>query len=298
MHYVDKVVYTFSADNAPLLSVKSGELVTFRTQDCFSNQMHSESQLVTTCDYSKMNPASGPVFVEGARPGDVIKVELLDIQCDSIGTTTTLPEIGPLHDRCETRTKRIPVEGGKAKFNDVEFPINTMIGVIGCAPEPGKSVPCGFPGSHGGNLDCKLMVKGNTAYFPVRVEGGLVQMGDLHAVMGDSELCGTGLEINGTVIARLTLIKNCPIEWPVLETADMWYTLASAADFPEALRHVSVQMQDLVAKATGWDRTDAYLYMSLRGDVETCQACKPCEVDLILRLGVPKADMKKPLIEG
>lgn len=298
MHYVDKVVYTFSADNTPLISVKSGDLVTFRTQDCFSNQMHSESQLVTTCDYSKMNPATGPVFVEGAKPGDVIKVELLDIQCDSIGTTTTLPAIGPLHDRCETRTKRIPVEGGKARFNDIEFPINTMIGVIGCAPEPGKSVPCGFPGSHGGNLDCKLMVKGNTAYFPVRVEGGLVQMGDLHAVMGDSELCGTGLEINGTVLTRLTLIKNCPIEWPVLETSDMWYTLASAAEFPDALRHVSVQMQELVAKATGWDRTDAYLYMSLRGDVETCQACKPCEVDLILRLGVPKADMKKPLIEG
>lgn len=104
--------------------------------------------------------------MEGAKPADVIKVELLDILCDSIGTTTTLPAIGPLHDRCETRTKRIPVEGGKARFNDIEFPINTMIGVIGCAPEAGKSVPCGFPGSHGGNLDCKLMVKGNTGLLP------------------------------------------------------------------------------------------------------------------------------------
>ena len=117
-----------------------------------------------------------------------------------------------------------------------------MIGVIGVAPEKGKSVPCGYPGSHGGNLDCKLMVKGNTAYFPVRVEGGLVQM------------------------------------------------------YEEALRHASVQMQGLVAAATGWDATDAYLYMSLRGDLEVCQACKPCEVDLIVRLGVPKADMKRPLV--
>ena len=253
MQYFDKVVYTFSADNEPTGTIDSGEIVIFRTQDCFSNQMHSESQLVTSCD-------------------------------DTIGTTTTLPKIGPLWDKCETRTKRIPIENGKAVFNDVTFPINPMIGVIGVAPEKGKSVPCGYPGSHGGNLDCKLMVKGNTAYFPVRVEGGLVQMGDMHAVMGDSELCGTGLEINGTVIARVSVIKNCPLEWPVLETADTWYTMASAAGYEEALRHASVQMQGLVAAATGWDATDAYLYMSLRGDLEICQACKPCEVDLIVRL--------------
>lgn len=211
MQYFDKVVYTFSADNEPTGTIDSGEIVIFRTQDCFSNQMHSESQLVTSCDYSKMNPATGPLFVRDAQPGDVIKVELLDVQCDTIGTTT-LPKIGPLWDKCETRTKRIPIENGKAVFNDVTFPINPMIGVIGVAPEKGKSVPCGYPGSHGGNLDCKLMVKGNTAYFPVRVEGGLVQMGDMHAVMGDSELCGTGLEINGTVIARVSVIKNCPLE--------------------------------------------------------------------------------------
>lgn len=296
MQYVDKVVYTFSAANAPIASIDSGEVVIFRTQDCFSNQMHSESQLVTNCDYSKMNPATGPLFVRDAHPGDVLKVELLDVQCDVIGTTTTLPKIGPLWDKCETRTKRISIENGKAVFNDVRFPVNPMIGVIGVAPEEGKSVPCGYPGNHGGNLDCKLMVKGNTAYFPVRVEGALVQMGDMHAVMGDSELCGTGLEINGTVMARISIIRQCALDWPVLETPTSWYTLASAPDYTEALRHASVQMQRLVAAATGWDETDAYLYMSLRGDLEVCQACKPCEVDLILRLGVPKADMKRPLV--
>ena len=134
MQYFDKVVYTFSADNEPTGTIDSGEIVIFRTQDCFSNQMHSESQLVTSCDYSKMNPATGPLFVRDAQPGDVIKVELLDVQCDTIGTTTTLPKIGPLWDKCETRTKRIPIENGKAVFNDVTFPINPMIGVIGVAP--------------------------------------------------------------------------------------------------------------------------------------------------------------------
>ena len=78
MQYFDKVVYTFSADNEPTGTIDSGEIVIFRTQDCFSNQMHSESQLVTSCDYSKMNPATGPLFVRDAQPGDVIKVELLE----------------------------------------------------------------------------------------------------------------------------------------------------------------------------------------------------------------------------
>ena len=72
MQYFDKVVYTFSADNEPTGTIDSGEIVIFRTQDCFSNQMHSESQLVTSCDYSKMNPATGPLFVRDAQPGDVI----------------------------------------------------------------------------------------------------------------------------------------------------------------------------------------------------------------------------------
>lgn len=82
----------------------------------------------------------------------------------------------------------------------------------------------------------------------------------------------------------------------MLETTAAKYTLASAQDYPEALRHASIHMQKLVAAATGWDPTDAYLHMSLHGDVETYQACKPCEVNLIIRLGVPKADLKKYLV--
>ena len=132
MQYFDKVVYTFSADNEPTGTIDSGEIVIFRTQDCFSNQMHSESQLVTSCDYSKMNPATGPLFVRDAQPGDVIKVELLDVQCDTIGTTTTLPKIGPLWDKCETRTKRIPIENGKAVKKEKPQPPKRLVNIVRC----------------------------------------------------------------------------------------------------------------------------------------------------------------------
>ena len=298
MQYFDKVVYTFSADNEPTGTIDSGEIVIFRTQDCFSNQMHSESQLVTSCDYSKMNPATGPLFVRDAQPGDVIKVELLDVQCDTIGTTTTLPKIGPLWDKCETRTKRIPIENGKAVFNDVTFPINPMIGVIGTAPAEGAPAD-GFVGNYGGNMDNKLITKGTRLYFPVRVPGALLQMGDVHATMGDAELCGTGIEIAAQITVRVNVLKNFELNWPVLETfgpAGKWYVNASAQEYNEALVCASKEMQRLLMNITGWDAVETYMYMSVQSDVEISQGCKPCEVQLSLRIGTPKLTEFPPLV--
>ena len=284
---IDQSVYAFSPDNPPFQTVQPGELLTFRTMDCFSNKIREASDLVCDFDYSQANPAAGPVFVAGAEPGDVLVVDILDIQVADRGVITTLPGCGPLHQEQETRTKVVPIRNGKALFNDIEFPIQPMVGVIGVAPGEGKVV-CGYPGQHGGNMDCKLITKGARLYFPVRTPGALLAMGDIHAAMGDGELCGTGIEIAGQIAVKTALIKQQPLEWPVLETADKWYVIACAAEYPTALRLASLEMQRLMGAAYGWDVTDCYLYLSVQGDVEICQACKPCSVDLILRLGVPK----------
>ncbi len=293
---IDQVVYTFSAKNAPTETVSSGATVVLRTMDCFSNQIKSSDQLVTSIDFDHINPATGPVYVESAMPGDVLKVEILDVTVDSAGTTTTLPDNGPLFENVETRTKIIRIKDNIASFNDVTFPIDPMIGVIGVAPCD-KEVPCGYPGNHGGNMDNHLIKKGATLYFPVQVEGALFQCGDIHAVMGDCELCGTGLEIAGIITVKLTVIKEFKLGWPLLETADKWFSIASAPDYNTALKNVSLEMQDLICRTYGWDKTDAYLYMSIQGDVEICQACQPCLVDMILRLGIPKQP-GKPLIQS
>jgi amidase len=291
---IEKVVYSFSAENTPVEKVQKGATVVLRTMDCFSNQILSEDQLVTAIDFGHVNPATGPVFVEGAFPGDVLVVDILDIQVDSAGVTTTLPDNGPLFGNVETRTKVIQIRDGKAIFNDISWKINPMIGVIGVAPATG-SVPCGYPGNHGGNMDNHLITKGTKLYFPVQVEGALFQCGDIHASMGDCELCGTGLEIPGVITVKLDVIKNFEMAWPLLETEDKWYAIASAPEYHEALKNVSLEMQSLITRAYGWDKTDAYLYLSIQGDVEICQACKPCLVDMILRLGIPKQP-GKPLI--
>lgn len=288
--------YKFSANNPVQLQANSGDQLRFITQDCFTGLIRSSEDLTIDFNYDRANPASGPAFINGAEPGDILQVEILDIRVSNQGVVTTLPGCGPLAEWQEIRTKPLVITDDKVQFNDLQFPISPMIGVIGVAPADAH-VACGFPGAHGGNMDCKLISKGATVYFPVQVEGALLSLGDLHAVMGDGELCGTGLEICGEVDVKVSLIKQQPLSWPILETKDKWYAIACAAEYPDALKSASRQLQKLISQSYAWDETDTYLYMSLQSDVEICQACKPCAVDLIVRVGVPKRS-DKPLIQG
>lgn len=288
-------VYNFSANNKPVKTVKKGETVEFKTLDCFTNQITSEDQLVTALDFGKVNPATGPVYVEGAEVGDLLVVDILDIQVADRGFIATLPDTGPLFEEGGLRTKEIPIEDGQVVFNDIKFPINPMVGVIGVAPK-GEDVVCGFPGAHGGNMDCNKIVKGSRVYFPVNVEGALFQLGDLHASMGDGEISGSGVEIDGEVKVKLDIIKDFKIEWPVLETEDMWYAIGSDNEFTKALHYASKQIQDLIVNTYGWDKTDAYLYMSAAGSFEICQGCKPSDLPVAVRFGVPKIEEKGRLI--
>lgn len=291
---IEGYTYAFSASNKPVAWADSGEMLTFKTLDCFSGRICHEHDLTTNFNYDSANPATGPVYIEQAFPGDVLRVEILDIRTASRGVVTTLPGCGPLSDTQEIRTKPVDIEDGMALFNDIRFPIDPMVGVIGVAPAKQPS-PCGFPGAHGGNMDCKHIRKGAVLYLPVQVAGALFSLGDLHAVMGDGEICGTGLEIAGEVDVSVTVLKGTSLNWPVLETADKWYAIANAAEYPAALKYAAEQLQTLICHAYGWDLTDAYLYMSLQSDTELCQACKPCAVDLIVRVGTPKLS-HKPLI--
>ena len=297
MKIIDKSVYNFSKNNEPVEKAEPGELLMFKTMDCFSNRLQTERDLIMDLSYSYdvANPAAGPVYINGAEPGDVIAVDILDIDVADKGVITTDGICGPLHDRSEIRTKIINIADGVADFNGVKFPVDPMIGVIGTAPA-GEDVIDGYPGNHGGNMDSKLIKKGARVYLPVRVDGALLQMGDVHATMGDAELCGTGIEIPAEIIVKVSLIKNFELNWPVTETSTHFYVNACAHNFDDALKSASVELQRLLMNATGWDETDTYMYMSIQSDVEINQACVPCEVAMILRFGTPKLTQFKPLI--
>lgn len=297
MKIIDKSVYVFSKNNEPIETAKPGEILKFVTMDCFSNRLKTESDLITDLDYSYSvaNPAAGPVYIEGAEVGDVIAVDIYDIQVADQGVISTCEGVGPLCDDYEIRTKVMKIVDGMTEFNGVKFPIDPMIGVIGTAPD-GDDVIDGYPGNHGGNMDSKLIKKGARVYFPVRVPGALLQMGDVHATMGDAELCGTGIEIPAEITVKVSLIKNFELNWPVTETKTHWYVNACASNFDEALANASKELRRLLMNMTGWDATDTYMYMSVQSDVEINQACVPCEVPMILRFGTPKLTQFKPLI--
>ena len=110
-------------------------------------------------------------------------------------------------------------------------------------------------------MDSKKLTAGSRVYLPVQVEGALLQMGDIHAVMGDCELCGTGLEIGGVITVRVSVLKGRKLDWPVIETADAWHVVSARKDYTSALIDASAQMQELVCAAYGLDPTDAYLHL-------------------------------------
>ena len=297
MQIIEDQVLAFSKDNPPCATAEPGELLLFKTMDCFSNRIPDEQTTMADLDYTYgfANPAAGPVYIEGAEVGDVLVVDILDIQVAPVGTIGTDDHCGPLFEGTDYRSKKIRIEAGMADFNGVRFPIDPMIGVIGTAPD-GEDVIDGFVGAHGGNMDNKLITAGARLYFPVRVPGALLQMGDVHAAMGDGELCGTGIEIPAEIIVRTQIVKGFELNWPVLETHDKWYVNACAQEYNEALMNASKEMQRLLMRVTGWDAVETYMYLSVRADVEISQGCKPCEVQLSLRIGTPKLPEFAPLV--
>ena len=295
MKIIDTSVYTFDKANTPVCTANAGELLLFKPMDCFSNMLVSADMQMADVRSVPSNPAAGPVYINGAEPGDVLVVDILDIQVADEGTVGISGTCGPLADTTVPRVKKVPIKDGFAEFNGIRFPIDPMIGVIGTAPA-GEGIRCYSPGLHGGNLDSKIIRKGARVYFPVHVPGALLQMGDIHATMGDAELCGTGIEVPGEIIVRTSLIKHCRLNMPVTETATHWWVNACAAEYEAALKLASEELSRLLMEITGWDKTDTYMYMSIQCDVQINQACKPCGAQMSLRFGAPKAPGLKPLI--
>ena len=150
MQVITDQVLAFSKDNAPCATAQPGEVLLFKTQDCFAGRIPNEDVTMKDLNFSYgfTNPAAGPVYIEGAEPGDVLVVDIYDVQVADHGVIATDDHCGPLYQTTDYRSKIIPIEDGMADFNGVKFPIDPMIGVIGTAPD-GEDVIDGFVGAHG-----------------------------------------------------------------------------------------------------------------------------------------------------
>lgn len=271
------ITHTLSKDNPPCQRIRAGETVAFETYDCFTNQFLPEEATFENVVRKPGNPATGPLFIEGAMPGDMLKIDILDLVPGPLGVVMLGPGSGSEKEFFSQKTlKRIPVIDGFAHYSEqLKLPITPMIGVIGVAPA-GDGVSTITPMDHGGNMDCTQIRKGVTLYLPVFAEGALLSLGDFHAMMGDGEVEDCGLEIEGKAVLRVDVVKNrnC-VPYPMIETSEKLITIASAEDVEAAWKKAVRQMYDFLKEKIGLDDNDAGMLLTLAGDLVICQTVNP-----------------------
>jgi amidase len=288
-----KHIYSMSAHNKAAASCQPGDTVIFETQDCFSDQIQSEEVLFESTDWETINPATGPLNIEGAEIGDTLKVEIKKIELNNQGVMVAAPEMSYLEEFItESKIKILPIKNNKAIFNDkIKFDLKPMIGVIGTSPGKNeKAVSCGTPASHGGNMDTKVIMSGSTLYLPVRVPGAMLAMGDLHAAMGDGEVGVTGIEIAGEVTVKVELVKNKKLSDPLLETDAAFYTIASGADVNAAVKKASNNMFRFLKERLDLNNNEISMLMSIICDLQISQVVDPQKT---ARMRVDKEALKE-----
>lgn len=265
----------------PALEVDPGEAVLLHARDASDGHLRADSDAdaVTTLDFSRVNPVSGPVFVKGAHPGDVLAVEILELQPSSWGWTAIIPGFGLLADeftRPWLRISEIDAKRGLVQFSEhVALPLRPFPGTIGVAPvEPGvhSVIP---PTRWGGNLDTKFLTAGTTLCLPVGVEGALLSLGDTHAAQGDGEVCGTAIESAMDVVVRMSVLRDGGIRAPQFAHPAAGVTSPSALygctgvgpDLMEAARDAVRAMITYLGEHYGLPPEEAYALASVACDL-------------------------------
>lgn len=270
------IIFKFSPHNNPVCNVPSGTQVTIETMDCFANQLQTPEDTLDAMDWDRVNPATGPIYVEGAEAGDVLKVEIKKIQISSQGVMATGENEGTLGAHMQgLSSKIVPITDDQAIFNSqISIPVKPMIGVIGVAPGK-EEINCGTPGPHGGNMDNTMIGEGATLYLPVFTKGALFALGDVHAVMGDGEIGVSGVEVPARVTVVLEVVKGLKLKNPVLENPEFFTTIASALTLDEAVHQATNDMAEILASRIDMDFPDIAMLMSAVGHTQICQVVDP-----------------------
>ena len=265
--------------------------VVFETRDCYDNTITSSERPLGDRE-GLSNPVTGALYVEGAEVGDILKVEIEDIKLRSWGVMRSSTTAGVFHEKYKKREAIIfQVKNNKIYFDDkLILEADPMIGVIGTAPIEKEGIPTTTPGKHGGNMDCKKIVKGSTIYLPVNVKGGLLSMGDIHALMGDGEVFICGLEIAGEITVKVSVLKNIKLPTPFLYSRGKVMSIQSAEDLDKAGDMAAKEMFEFVKEATKQNDVRTGMLMSLLSDMAVCQVVDPL---LTVRVEFPLEVLEK-----
>jgi acetamidase/formamidase len=286
IHSVNQEQFQNTWDNAvpPVLTVTENEAVTIRAREASNGQILPGSSVdaVTELDFARVNPVHGPVAIQGARPGDILQVDIHTIEVQPWGWTANIPGFGLLAEEFHDPFLHVwdlDLERNVAQFRPgISVPLDPFIGVIGLAPAaPGQhsTVP---PSRVGGNMDTRFMRAGTTLYLPVEVEGALFSLGDLHAAQGDGEICGTAIETAGEVTVSFTLHRGRQLRFPSYEVEGRlvqtsqergyYATTGIGPDLFEATRDAARGMIAYLAEAYSLSELEAYALCSVAADLK------------------------------
>ncbi|HEX7392709.1 MAG TPA: acetamidase/formamidase family protein [Thermoplasmata archaeon] len=272
----NRAIYYFSPKNKPAYSVSDGERVIVETKDCFSGLAKSSRDIFEDIAMGDVNPATGPIKVDGIVSGDVLKVSIEKIKLGNKGVIMCSPELGILAKEVrKSRTKIVPIESGRARLSkDIVIELNPHVGVVGVSPSEGK-YPTFHPGDFGGNLDTVEVCEGSNVYLPAFVDGGMVALGDVHAAMGDGEVCGTGVETSGEITITLSKAHEIQLKRPMIETRTEWIAYAAARTLDDAARLATHDLVTFVANRLGTDFEEAYMLASVAANLRISQVVDP-----------------------
>ncbi len=286
----ERVIYAHSAADEPVAYIEPGETVRIETYDCYRGNLLPEGNTFANHDRRFGNPATGPVYVNGAEPGDMLKIRIDGIELGPVGILDVGPNSGALAGIFkEPVINRLHVTDDVIDYKGIKVPARKMIGVIGTAPA-GEPVATMTPMDHGGNMDCNRIEEGATLYLPVFVPGGLLSTGDFHAIMGDGEIANCGLEIEGHAVLTVGLAKQTGISFPMIENETQWITVAYGDTLDEASAKATRQMFSFLTEKQGIAKDDAAMLLDMAGELMVCQIVNPKKT---ARMEVPKTLIEK-----
>jgi acetamidase/formamidase len=285
-HTIHRKQGHYGWDNSfpPVLTVAPGAVLEFQCRDASAGQFSRETTAaqVPKLDLAFVNPVTGPIYVDGAAPGDALKVTVLSFKPSGWGWTANIPGFGLLADQFPEPAihhwdydpgGRVPAmfgPGGKV-------PLRPMAGTIGVAPAaPGHHsiVP---PRRVGGNMDVRDIAEGAELYLPVEVKGALFSVGDMHATQGDGEVCGTAIETAMDIALRLELVKGADLAFPRYTTPGpvsrhfdgkgYEVTTGIGPDLMQGAKQALTGMIELLSRRHGMKPVEAYMLCSVCADL-------------------------------
>jgi acetamidase/formamidase len=287
-HFLDDRVTHAFWDNAaqPRLEIEPGDTVIIECQEATDGQItpNSTAEIIGDLNFDRIHALSGPIFVQGAQPGDVLEIEILDMQHKGWGWSAHLPGFGLLAEDFDfPYLQHWQIEGDCCRSDqlpDVSVPFEPHPGCVGVAPqEPGRldTIP---PRFNGGNVDIRDMVIGSTIFMPVFAEGALFSTGDCHAAQGQGEVCGTGIESPMTVTMRFDVRKEMnlrelqlqrPSPMSKMDASGYHITTAHGPDLMENAKNALRYMIDWLESAHGLSRSQAYILCGAIADMKISQ---------------------------